>query len=672
MDFKASSEAAQQKRDAEKKRRHEAYLKARERVLSDPMSNADDDVSPPRFELTNMVEGIWFKANQKGIAQPVYLDDYSNPSEFPEDEDEIFIQRKHKGESDETYQQMGEVFKVGRPQFPLTIPMPAAYMADEGEFDYRFHIKSWGGPESDSVEVSAILDWTAPGARDEILAPVIYPFDQATFLVDDAYIDSLTSGLEVEIPVYENAAPGDVILWAWLGRIPEEGVSLPNQEEEELIDRKVTIPKQILLDTAEVNGRCYFFYLLKDKAGNISRLSQALPVKVARGPLPGPITPPSVYLANPKLEYADIALGIHVTVGPIGDYFRVEDSIQVIWGATPLPLYPLFGGVAFPLDIRVPNDVLRKEYPEDATGDVVIPVSYQVWRGANAWPSAEINITTNFETVGGPNPGWPGPVNPDLPRLTLKPHVGDDNTIVDIANRNQEASIEFVLYDTAKEGDVIQAYWRNVRVGPQRPVASGELPGALITIPIPWQAVADGGNGQAVPVSYSIRGATHTNELRCEPTQVRVLAVEDFLIVPSLPQTETPNNPRGIINCDVAWMDHGRIHIQIPRNPQFVENETEVTGYWEGYTRVGEGEIGDPVPATNQTGTFKWSSTNNIFYVEPAQDRLYPVHGPTQGSGWGRSYYSIVHDGVTVYSVIKENIVTMGTPNGICPIPTRR
>ncbi|WP_226502526.1 hypothetical protein [Pseudomonas sp. MWU16-30317] len=670
MSFNTRLKAAKQKRADERERRQKAYQHLRAQALSKRKPRADDEVAAPYFETSNMVEDRWFKAGQKNQAQPVYLLGYFNPSEYPGEVDKIFLERKHQGEPDLTYQLLGEVIELEAVAglFPVRISMPAVYMNDEGAFDYRFRVESWAGPESTSKVVSAIQDWTPPGATDEMLAPVIYPFDQETFLVDDAYIAGLTQGLEVEIPTYANDDAGDVIMWSWLGQIPEDGQPLPNMQEALLVDRKVTVPKQLLLDTAEVNGRCYFFYFLKDKPGNISRLSQALPVKVAKGPVPGPIARPSVFLANPKLEYADIAQGIDVTVGPIGDYFRSSDSIVVTWGATDLPPVYLYNGVGFPMDIRVPNDVLRKEYPEGTTGDVDIKVSYQVWRGYNAWPSAEITVIANFETVGPPNPEWPEPVNPDLPRVTLKPFAGDDNTLEGKDNFEKDATLKFALFDGAKEGDVIQAYWRDVPVGDPHSVAAGDLPGSPVDIKILWGVIQAGGNGLEVPVSYSISDPSGANELWCKPTPVLVNVVELTLIAPGLPQAEA-DNERAIINCRVAHMDHGRIHIKIPRNPQFEDGKTEVTVYWKGYTRASDGGVGVEIPQSHQTKTFKWSSTNDISTVEPAEDRLFSLHPATGGSGWCQYYYTIAVEGLTVTSQIKENLVTMGTPGGLCEIP---
>lgn len=104
MSFNTRLKAAKQKRADERERRQKAYQHLRAQALSKRKPRADDEVAAPYFETSNMVEDRWFKAGQKNQAQPVYLLGYFNPSEYPGEIDKVYLERKHQGEPDLTYQ----------------------------------------------------------------------------------------------------------------------------------------------------------------------------------------------------------------------------------------------------------------------------------------------------------------------------------------------------------------------------------------------------------------------------------------------------------------------------------------------------------------------------------------------------------------------------------------
>lgn len=668
MDFKNRQTAKQLQRVQDRTRKLQMHKLHREKLLA---GAGTLEVESPLFDQNNMVDGIWFKHDQKGTAQTVWLPAYDFPSEYPGDIDEVTFERKRRGDPQSAYQRLGPTIAVEAiaGQFPYPVQMSADYMLDEGEFDFRFYVHTWGGSDAWSEPAQATLDWTAPGQLDAPLADVEFAFDRETQLVDDAYLASQGGKLTVKIKAYANRAPGDAIWWAWLTELPA-GPSLPPGlvHVQPLADnREVDISAQVINATGEGEGHCYFFYLLVDKAGNTSRLSLAFPVKVALGPLPGPILIPSVPLAEPQLEYADIAEGIDVVIPPVGD-FRFGDDIVVTWGGVEVT-QAIPSGADFPMAIRMPHHALAAGYPVSGSGPVDLQVSYAVRRGKNAWGSPTLTIKVDFSTAGPPNPEWPDPVNPDLPPPVLRPFSGADNTLEGPANFERDAHLLFTLHAQPREGEIIQAFWQGSAAGPAHIVDANAGEGDAISLQIPWDAIQAVGDDLQLPAAYSVRsGPDSANELWCAPVPVRVLVVPIRLAPPRLPQTETTSNPNRVVNCTVAQADHGRVWVKVPYHRDYVRDGVEVTVHWAGYTRGADGLPGEVVPSTQQTQVFTWAVDNDIAYVEPARDRLFGLHPADSGSGFSRCWYSVIVKGITLSSDVQQNRLTMGTPAGLCPI----
>lgn len=676
MDYLQRSEAARQKRINEKARKLEAHQL---RIATKRNGQGALAVLPPQFDANNMIDPTLFKGDQKGVAQPVLLLGYDFPSDDPFDEDEIIFQRKRSSESDADYKQLGAKQVVSDVYFPHPVTMPQEYMNDEGEFDFRFVVFPVNGEDTagyPSPSTRVTLDWTSPaGTAIPDKAQVPRP---ANGLIDTVYLNSLPGGeLTVTIPAYAHRDATDRIAWAWLSALPD-GANLPPGQShiEPLPDsHEIKVPAQVIQSAGEGDGHCYFVYLLLDRALNQSKLSDFEPIRISLGNAPGPVNEPTVPLADGPdgLSYADLSLGVDVLI-PLLVEFRYSDQIVVTWGSTDLPPRQVGDG-GFPMGINVPPSVIREEYERAGSGQVTTPVSYRVMRGVNPWPSPSIDVQVDLSLIGPPNPDWPSPVNPDLPRLTVKSFTGEDNVIEGDANIGQPATVEFELYNPVTEDAVIQLYWKHEPVGTPYQVTASDTPGTPISIEVSWADISRLGDDLSLPVQYSIRSATGMNEVCCIAEPVRVLIVPIALAAPHFPQTVAPNH---FLNCPAVSPDRGRVKVAIPFDAEYVHDGVNVHVWWKGFERVPPGSgnppaPGNPVPASDFDVVIPWVEDASlrghaIAWVEPAEDRLFTLHPADSGYGFCKCYYTVQINGRTITSAPVETRVAMGTPNGLCDL----
>lgn len=628
-------------------------------------------IYPPKFNPANMIDESLFRGDQKGQIQSVQLREYDFASDNNFDEDIITFYRKRSTQDDSHYEVLGEPIPVvnSKFNFPISVDMPAESMQDEGTFDFRFHVEPYSGGAAFSPPARVTLDWTPPNGLVMPGLP-IFPI-AAGQLIDSTFLNNLPDGkLIVKIPPYTYRESTDKIIWAWLSRVPDAGdisaetpVPLPDSLE-------VEVPVSVIQAAGEGDGRCYFAYILFDRALNVSHMSYGT-VNVSLRPAPGPVLRPEVPLAEGGLGYADIAAGIEILIPPLVQ-FEFADRIYAKWGDYALISKEIGLAPDFPIAIPVALEALRSEYPETATGPIKTVVSYEVRRGVNAWPSPELEIDVDFSTIGPPNPGWPDPINVDLPELTVTSFTRDENEIVGEANFGQDATVTFRLFDGAKSGQLIQLYWNGKPAGEAYAVTGTEPPADPLSFPVPWAVILAAGDGLELPVNYTIRAADSLNEVSSKVQDVRVLVVPIVLEAPSFPQTVPPKN---FISCLVVHDDGGRVHVKVPAG-EYVKEGTQVMVHWRGYLRAVTGpEVpphkGDPVESSNQDVALTWRTGEDIAYISPSRERVFPLHPAIDGFGFCEIYYTVEVNGQTIRSESFETRVATGNADGPCAIPDR-
>lgn len=656
----------------DRKRKDAAAQRYRQRLHE---QSGIQQIYAPEFDPLSLAESNLFKGDQHGVAQKVKLLAYDYPSEYPGESDTITFLRKRSTEGDDAYSALGPsiIVEQAAGKFPLEVTMSADYMQDEGTFDFRFLVVTFSGDRGDSPATRMTLDWTDP-VNNQVPDAPIFPLP-AGQLNDTPYLNGLANGeLIMTIPEPALRAQGDHIRWAWLTDIPNDIVLPPGvgKDEELAANGEVKVPIQVIQSAGEGDGRCYFAYLLYDRAGNQTRVNYAT-ARVSLRPAPGPVEAPLVPLADGGLQYADIAQGIEILIPTLVE-FEHSDLVIATWGGYELPSRQIGTSPDFPLRIPVSNAALRHAYPEGATGVVPTTISYAVWRGVNHWPAInDLVINVDFSTIGPTNPDWPNPVNPALPELKVLPASGNENEIIGEPNFEKDATITFDVFPGAVAGDLVQVYWNAEPLGAEYAITASDTPGTTLSFPVPWATILSAGDSLQLPVHYTIRGDGGSNAVSCIPRLVKVLVVPIVLAPPSHPQTSPPQN---FINCTVVSMDGGRLRVQVPGDAQYITDGVEVTVHWRGFHRVevvpGQPpEVGQPVPESDDDVVFTWTSAEPGTYIEPASERLFTLMPPppTNGFGFGRCSYSIQVNGQTVTSQVLLTRVTLGTPNGLCEIP---
>lgn len=658
----------------DRKRKDAAAQQYRQRLREE---SGIQDIYAPVFDPDSLVDSDLFKGDQHGVAQKVKLLEYDYPSEYPGEPDAITFLRKRSTEDEDAYRALGPTLYIDQVagKFPVEVTMSADYMQDEGTFDFRFYVETFSGDRGYSPHTRVMLDWTDPANGHVPEAPVFpLPADQ---LIDTPYLNGLPGGvLLMTIPEPALRAPGDRIRWAWLTEIPNDIVLPPGvgKDEELAANGQVSVSSRLIQDAGEGTGRCYFAYLLYDRAGNQTRVNYAT-ARVSLRPAPGPVEAPLVPLAEGGLQYADIAAGIEILIPPLVS-FEHGDLVIATWGGYTLPSRQIGTSPDFPLRIPVPNAALRHAYPEDETGVVSTTISYAVWRGVNHWPAInDLVIDVDFSTIGPTNPDWPDPVNPVLPELTVTPVSGNENEIIGEPNFDEDATVTFDVFAGAVVGDLVQVYWNAEPLGTEYAITAADTPGKTLSFAVPWATILSAGDSLQLPVHYTIRGDGGRNAVSSLPRLVKVLVVPIVLAPPNHPQTSPPQH---FINCTVVSMDRGRLRVEVPGDAQYITDGVEVTVHWRGFDRADPSDglpahPGVAVPASDDDVVFIWTSAEPGTYIEPASERLFTLMPlpPINGFGFGECSYSIQVNGQTVTSQVLLTRVTLGTPSGLCDIPVR-
>ncbi|MHA6196312.1 hypothetical protein ACX3YG_18300 [Pseudomonas wadenswilerensis] len=391
------------------------------------------------------------------------------------------------------------------------------------------------------------VDTIAPYSGASPLEPTVV--GNADVITDD-YLSQNGDTFTLTIPDYADRAPGDMAFFYWIKDVPKEPEQLPVPTLP-AIDmagaRTAVLTKAMLAEIGD--GQCYGVYILRDKAGNTSPISYWYAATVALGLLPDNLKVPEVPAANDGMvNREDGHLGVEVHI-PAFDNAKNGDLVYAKWGVTNLPVYPTGPNPDFPLRIAVPWQAMVDNYQfNTGTPDQEVTISYHVERVGLRFPDPPLTseVTVWLDVVGPENPD-PDPVNPDLPKLTVKGESGQDNTLIDTDN-GKDATVTFLLYEGAKQGDRIHLVWKGVPAADFHTVGA-EVPGDTITMAVPWSLIQGGGNGLQVPVCYRITDENGVNYQQSPATPVNVSAIIIVLPPPTFPDLGQTPTGEPILNC---------------------------------------------------------------------------------------------------------------------------
>lgn len=533
----------------------------------------------------------------------------------------------------------------------------------EGPLQLRYQVRGW----TDEISVSQItpitLDTTPPYGND---SPEV--MDLPDVPDTDDYLDEHDGALVSAIPAYEGERPGDRAAVFMLKDVPEDPDALEPLFVISLEDsREVRFPRALLQQLGD--GDWYPIYVLIDKAGNISRLSDYQVVRVALGALPAPIQSPQLPLAHDGLiDRQDAFAGVMVEI-PRFDHWRSTDRVLVNWGGTALDPVPLGPVPVFPFAVAVPWSVMKSEYggPDSET----LAVSYQVLRGSLAFPSTPLatEAVVNFHMIGPANPDEPNPANPVLALAEVRGEKSNQANVLTEADHGLSAVARIALYDPVAAGQRITLYWNGERdVLAEHDTDGSEKPGDVIDLTIPWALIERHGNHAQLPVHYTIEDPFGFNPQHSHATPVRVEVITVRLEAATYPDLQTTSGGAELLNCNALFSPEPGVHgfrVHVPADPRYLKEGMEVTLEWYA---IG-GVSGMPIPGTEKTDYITLTAdqqANGIdWFVEPYDQCIQPTYGgPQDQFGWGVVHYTAIVGGASVRSETLQEMVAMGVPEG--------
>lgn len=568
-----------------------------------------------------------------------------------------------------------EVADPGLPSFPFPMRIPVDEFV-EGRRHIRYRVVLINGENRVSPPTLVTLDRTPPYGVGFPAAPTWPETMPAGALVTDEYLATTGGVLPVFIPEYPDRQPGDTAFFYWLREVPEtpEGINYVVGPLDLDVTREVWVPRDVLAATGD--GTCYGVYVLKDKAGNISRLSAWIKANVLLGPLPSDLQPPVVPLAADGLiDRLDGFAGVVVNI-PAFQGSKNGDLVRVTWGRTELVSYPVGPAPQFPIPVPVPWSALKTSYDFDPqyAEDQPVEVSYQVIRENVEFPAAPLSTTVvvNLRVTGPENGNEPDPVNPKLTEPLIKGESQLDNQLIE-TDAGKDATATIVLPEGLSSGDMIYLYWDGGLTPSYYDVKTNDVPGQEVTIPIPWSVIEASGNNTALPVHYLITKPGSANHQLSLTRHVRV-KIETL----TLPKATFPHifideefDIRSL-NCSSLRQVNGNwgVHVHIAAGGKYLKQGVHVTTEW----RVYDYDTDEEIEGTADSAVFIITPEQELngidWFVQPYEDRLLPSYGTDSHYGWAWVRYRAIVAGEEVPSEITRELLGVVLPGGgTCPLP---
>ncbi|WP_263264292.1 hypothetical protein [Pseudomonas sp. RIT-PI-S] len=578
------------------------------------------------------------------------------------------------GSPDGTYILLHEA-TLARGDKSHTYTIPPAALPWEGDVYLRVLISINNGADEPSEPFLVRLDKVAPYEGSGIEhppAPV-----PASKIVTDA---DLAAGFSLQIPGYPDHQPGDMV-YVWLEK------ELPGGNPPQLLvspqatqagGTTVQVPEANMV--AKGDGRFFLGYVLADKAGNISAVSEGAAVTLVLGTLPSTLGAPTVPAADPVIDRADAKDGVYVDV-PEMQGWKAGDQVTVTFGGQTLPPYTLNPG-AYQALVDVPQQVLLSVFGTSAT-EVEVDVTYTVSR--LDWSSAASpveKVLLDLSKAGPENPGWPDPVNDQLLPVAVTSSSGQEDEIPE-ADLGKAATLTFTVYPDAKAGETVEFFW-GAAPFEQYTLTDDDIAANEVEVTIPWAAIETTLAQVAVEVFYRIRlaNAPEENYQQSPSTTVDVSALPLVATPVSFAQGDDASIPGYlIIGCSHLTVVDGikYIEVLIPDLSQAPHNQVEgdvVTLNWKGFS--GTTLDGDQITAIDKDDGGEFSENHTLAADEltgfswlvpydPYGAVTFRYNGSSSDEGMIQVSYSIQAGDKQAVATAPDNVIAaFYLPSGPC------
>lgn len=563
------------------------------------------------------------------------------------------------------------------PDMPYAIKLEVSgdALIPEGVHYFRSYVYSDSEEERTSKPLTLRFDRVAP------YFPTLPTRFLAVPVVTDASLAANGNKVTLQLPAYADWQEGDVVLWYWLKEIPKE---IGDIKEVGTVPttgqvQQLEVPEAIVREVGD--GGLFAVYVLVDKAGNISQISDYVAIDVALGQLPAVFEDPVVPLATDMdghlIDQADALEGVEVWV-PLFEHWKNTDTVQVTWKTAELVVEPVGSVPAQYIRVKVDSATLLQEY-DGATVPEEITVRYDVYRGTHKLGGAETTVFVNFDSIdpGWPGPDWPDPVHPTLALAHVNGRGGSSGEDeLDNGDTGQAADMKIVLSPLIEPGDSLTLDWGSQAEAATHEVTEDNKTDGYAEFSVPWSAIEAEGN-KTVLIHYWVSRPGVLNPIRSDDTPVAVSAV----VITSDPVDFLEKNGQGQLNCtsiqkSLPHLDNGAVQLVVPDLREYEKygaiTEVEITWWAVKGGRDDQGE--DEVPGVRET--FKvpigqdYPLAGFIWRV-PYEKHVAPTFDPSNplfNKARARVTYSFKAGSENIVSKRGDIVLAMYTPGGACEL----
>lgn len=340
----------------------------------------------------------------------------------------------------------------------------------------------------------------APGFPDEV--------EQAGVITDD-YLNTNTEVI-MTVPRYTDMRAKDKIIYYWTDLNPPPSNEMPVGEkvfsQDDIDNGNLTFSFASSFIRSTGQGQRFAYYRLRDLAGNEGPIGTVAAIEVSLTPAPGNLRPPRIPLSARGLidreharEGATNEGGVTVEI----DAYDNPDSsheVLVTWDGTLLSEIDV-DPAGFPLRAYVPWPVLTA----NGLGPLDVQVSYQVRYGTVLTPpSATAMAPINLTIAGQDHANAPALLNMTLAKLEVRGKQSNLPNQLTALDHGLDATATLTLYDNPEALEVLEVYWGDIaQPVAGYTVAAGDNTGKIVTFEIPWSAIEQDMDNQALPVYYT-------------------------------------------------------------------------------------------------------------------------------------------------------------------------
>lgn len=533
------------------------------------------------------------------------------------------------------YTYFNPVFDPDNPQ-PKIMHVPYPRL-EQGTYELSYKV-SVRGNEVESLKKTVTIDRRPPDDGQTPDAPSFPAEVEQAGSITDEYLND-HGEVVMSVPRYTDMRAKDKVIYYWTDRNPPPNNETPTGEysfSKDDIDNgnlNFSLTESVIRTSGQ--GQRFAYYQLEDLAGNKGPISLLAAIDVLLIPAPGNLQPPHIPLSSRGLidreharEGATDEAGVTVQINA---YDNPDSSQKVLinWDGTLLNELDV-DPAGFPLRAYVPWSALTAK----GLGPLDVQVSYQVRYGnALTPPSSTATAPVNLTIAGQDHANAPALLNMTLAKLEVRGKQSDLPNQLTALDHGLDATATLTLYDNPKALEVLEVYWGDIaQPVTNYTVAVGDNTGKIVTFEIPWSAIEQDMDNQALPVYYTTDNGVNQQLSRVTDVNVKIEPIAG-LKEPSFPHADL----FGYLNCCAVPRLWEGVTVHIEGSPQFAAND-RVVMTWQGCD-----SLNGTNPISGATDTFTRTlnasdAVNGFDIVVLPYDTLI---GPMRDNGSATAQYEL-------------------------------